>query len=259
MARFGTEGDHHDRDTRDQRRPPLRGPAGRPLGGRPLPHRSRPRTSTTSPSRGCSTPPSPAATSPAAASSSIDVSAARELPGVVAVYTAADLNHLVLDHRVDRSSTTPATGRSASSPTATSASSASRSPWSSPQSRYVAEDALELVVIDIDAEDAGGRLPPRPRARRARRARGRDVERAGAPRRRPRRHRRRPRRRARHADRDVPPAPLRVRADGDPRHASPAGTRSCEQLTVYASTQGPHGVRGQYRAGCSGSTTARCT
>ena len=30
----------------------------------------------------------------------IDVSAARELPGVVAVYTAADLNHRVLDHRV---------------------------------------------------------------------------------------------------------------------------------------------------------------
>jgi carbon-monoxide dehydrogenase large subunit len=46
----------------------------------------------------------------------IDVSAARELPGVVGVYTAWS-----------RSSTTADTDRSASSPTATSASSASRS------------------------------------------------------------------------------------------------------------------------------------
>ncbi len=51
--------------------------------------------------------------------------------------------------------------------------------------------------------------------------------------------RRRPRR-----HRDVPPAPLPQRADGDARHRRRSGTRRPRASTVWLSTQGPHGVRG---------------
>ena len=86
------------------------------------------------------------------------------------------------------------------------------------ESRYVAEDAAELVEVDIEPvapvldmfaaiEDADQPRPPRARDQPLRGGRGRSAGAAGPP-----------RRRAAHLHRDLPPAPLPLRADGDPRH-----------------------------------------
>ena len=169
----------------------------------------------------------------------LDVSAARELPGVVAVFTGADLNGDVGEAWVDFEGGDG--GRPfRASPTATSASPASRSPWSSPS--------------------------PLPRRGRLRPRRGRH---------RAARRRRRPRRRARDggdpsstpsatdnvagaippaddpsSTRSSPraahvvtetfrPAPLPVRADGVPGRRVDLGPVPQRELVVHTSTQGP--------------------
>jgi carbon-monoxide dehydrogenase large subunit len=85
---------------------------------------------------------------------SVDVSAAREMPGVVAVYTAGDLDDMMLDFR---SSDEVNMGehhrpfrlfadhdvRAVGEPIAMVVA----------QSRYLAEDALDAIIIDIEPED----------------------------------------------------------------------------------------------------------
>ncbi len=81
---------------------------------------------------------------------SVDIEAARALPGVVAVYTASDLNHLVLDQWTDQELLHPpirpyrllADGdvRFVGEPIAVVVA----------ESRYIAEDAVDEIVIDIE-------------------------------------------------------------------------------------------------------------
>jgi len=81
----------------------------------------------------------------------VDTTAAAEMPGVVAVYTAADLNHLVLDHLVDgegplvanRPFRVLAKGdvRCVGEPIVMVVA----------DSRYRAEDAVDMIEIDIEA------------------------------------------------------------------------------------------------------------
>ena len=198
---------------------PLRRPARPAPRGRPAAHRPRHATSTTSSCPGCCTSPSCAATSPAARSPRSTSTAARELPGVVAVFTGADLNgdvrrgvgRLRGRRRRPRRSACLADGdvRFVGEPIALVVA----------ESRYIAEDACELIEVDIEPLDADRRPRRRAGRRRPRRCTpDRDDNVAGAipaaadPELdaifdvgRPRRHR------------DVRPAPLPVRADGDPR------------------------------------------
>ena len=95
-------------------------------------------------------PPSCAARWPGAGSSSLDVSEARRAPGVVAVLTAAEINSRTRRPRAARSTRLPG----ACWPTATCGTWASRSPSWWPSPRYLAEDAAELVNVDIDPQDA---------------------------------------------------------------------------------------------------------
>ena len=118
-------------------------------------------------------------------------------------------------------------------PRARCASSATRSPWSSPTSRYIAEDAVELVDVDYDPLPAGRRL-------RSRRVSERLVH-DGVP--------GQPRRRARRAaaggrsttwsppaahvvEETDPPAGVRRGADGDagPRRRVERGQRRADDL-----------------------------
>jgi carbon-monoxide dehydrogenase large subunit len=82
---------------------------------------------------------------------SIDTSAAAEMPGVVAVYTAADLNHLVQDHLVDGEGSLHANRpfrvladtdvRCVGEPIAMVVA----------ESRYAAEDAVDVIQIEIES------------------------------------------------------------------------------------------------------------
>ena len=100
-----------------------------------------------------------AATVPAGLIRNIDVGAARALPGVHAVLTGADLNPVagpLVDH-----DQWPADVRSADaccSPSTTSVSWATRSRWWWPSSRYIAEDACELIEVDIEPTPAAATL-----------------------------------------------------------------------------------------------------
>lgn len=174
----------------------------------------------------------------------VDVTAALDLDGVVAVYVAADLNPLVHDHRVedeppgrDRPFRLFADGdvRYVGEPIAMVVA----------QSRYIAEDALELIDVEIEAHTPVV-----------------DVERAtddGAP--------------PVHPDietnvyNEIPyvdnpeleeilvSAPIVLTETfRQHRHATvPLETRGLvaswdrrrEDLTIWISTQGPHGIRGQ--------------
>ncbi len=82
---------------------------------------------------------------------SIDTSAARAMPGVHAVITAADIETVPIHPAAARQ---PAGVRAAtcsrSSPRTRSAMSASRSRWWSPRPRRCAEDALEAIAVDIE-------------------------------------------------------------------------------------------------------------
>jgi carbon-monoxide dehydrogenase large subunit len=175
---------------------------------------------------------------------SIDTSAAAHVPGVRAVYAAADLNHLVLNHKVDdeppgleRPFRLLAHGdvRYVGEPVAMVVA----------DSRYHAEDALEAIVVDIDIEEPV--LDP---------LRALDAD---AP--------------LVHPDttsniyNDIPHAPNPALDDllassavvltetfHQHRYLTvPMETRGIlaswdarrEELTVWISTQGPHGVRGQ--------------
>jgi carbon-monoxide dehydrogenase large subunit len=176
---------------------------------------------------------------------SIDASAARELPGVVAVYTAADLNPRVLDHRVEQelehagprpfSLLADGVVRFVGEPVAMVVA----------QSRYVAEDALELVVIDIDAEDAvvdyhRALEADAPVVHPGATSNVQELP-AGDP---------------SVVDADLAAAPVTLTETyRQHRYACvPMETRGTvaswdpfvQQLTVYASTQGPFGIRGQY-------------
>ncbi len=110
----------------------------------------------------------------------IDTSAALALPGVRAVFTAADLNPGVHEqwHTLDRAARAPRR-RARRWPRTRSASSATRSRSSSPTSRYLAEDAAELVEVDYEPLPAGRRLR-RGRGRRRARPRGPRLERRSA-------------------------------------------------------------------------------
>ena len=144
------------------------------------------------------------------------------------------------------------------SPTVTSVSSASRSPWSSPSpatsprtpsTRSRSTSTRGPAVFDVERAldaDGTGRAPGRrfesPGQHSCRRAaRARRPDRLGAGR----------------DDRDVPPAPLRDGADGAPGHpgelgrrpgSSPSGSRRRGRTACAASSRGR-----------SASTTARCT
>jgi carbon-monoxide dehydrogenase large subunit len=175
----------------------------------------------------------------------IDVSAARELPGVVGVYTAADLNHRVLDHRVeqelDHGGHRPfrllADGdvRFVGEPVVMVVA----------RSRYVAEDALELVVIDIEGEDPvvdyrRALDPDAPIVHAGATSNAEELP-AGDP---------------AAIDADLAAAPVTLTETfRQHRYACvPMETHGTvaswdpfvRQLTVYTSTQGPFGVRGQY-------------
>jgi carbon-monoxide dehydrogenase large subunit len=83
---------------------------------------------------------------------SVDTSAATEGPGVVAVYTAADLNHLVLDHLVDGEG-----GLVANRPFRVLAETDVRCVGEPvamvvAESRYLAEDAVEGVIVEIESQ-----------------------------------------------------------------------------------------------------------
>ncbi|HWS47734.1 MAG TPA: xanthine dehydrogenase family protein molybdopterin-binding subunit [Acidimicrobiia bacterium] len=175
---------------------------------------------------------------------SIDTKAAAEVPGVVAVYVASDLGHLVQDHRVDdeppqreRPFRLLADGdvRYVGEPVAMIVAG----------SRYHAEDAVDAIEMEIDAEDP--LLEPT-------RARDADVPRVHPE-------------EASNVYVDVPYAPnpaldevlasapvVLTETFRQHRYATvPMETRGIlaswdrvrEELTVWISTQGPHGVRGQ--------------
>ena len=175
---------------------------------------------------------------------SIDTKAAAEVPGVVAVYVASDLGHLVQDHRVDdeppqreRPFRLLADGdvRYVGEPVVMIVAG----------SRYHAEDAVDAIEMEIDAEDP--LLEPT-------RARDADVPRVHPE-------------EASNVYVDVPYAPnpaldevlasapvVLTETFRQHRYATvPMETRGIlarwdrvrEELTVWISTQGPHGVRGQ--------------
>ena len=166
--------------------------------------------------------------------------------GVVAVFTGADLNSAVRESWVDFEG--PA-GGTPDVPSARRGRRPLRRRADRPRRRRVAlrRRGRRRARRGRDrhaAEPSSVSTPPWPTAHRSSTAsssRQRGRQHAGRRRPRARRdlRRRRPRR-----HRDVRPAPLPLRADGDPRHRRPAGTRRRESLTVWISTQGPHGVRG---------------
>ena len=235
-----------ERPRRDAGRQPLRRPARPAPRGRPPGHRPRHATSTTSSCPGCCTSRSCAATSPAARSPSLDVDGG---PRAARRRRRVHRRRPQRRRRARRGSTSraaPAAGRSAclaegdvrfvGEPVALVVA----------ESRYIAEDACDLVELDIEPIDAdrrprrraGRRRPPgAPRARRAT-SHGAipaaadpelDAIFAGG---RARRHR------------DVRPAPLPVRADGVPRRRVASGTASATSSSCTPRPRAPHGVRG---------------
>ena len=82
---------------------------------------------------------------------SIDASAARAMPGVHAVMTAADIGESAGRSRCgSRTCRSSRTIFSRSSPRTRCAMSASRWRWWSPRRRRMAEDALEAIAVDIE-------------------------------------------------------------------------------------------------------------
>ena len=169
-----------------------------------------------------------------AAITRIDTSAAKEMPGVVAVYTWEDFNgitgpgyHAMLGEELVVPPPLAITDvRYVGDPVAVVVA----------ESRYLAEDACEAIEVDYEPAAAGCRLHDRRRRHREHRARrlGPGVERDGGgalhaalprPRRglRRRRARRGVRRRA---------EPLRRHADGDPRHRGVVRTRGRDELEI---------------------------
>ena len=134
--------------------------------------------------------------------------------------------------------------RARRSPTATCASSATRSRSSSPRAATLAEDAAELVEVDIeplpavvDYTDGRARRRARPREPRLeRRSASSTASRASGARRRLRVGR--PRRHARRSS-----SRRTRRADGRRAASSSTATRASGDLTIYAATQTPHEVR----------------
>ena len=173
----------------------------------------------------------------------IDTSAALALPGVHAVFTAADLNpdvkeawHAVAGKDIPDTPRPPlAEGevKFVGDPVALVVA----------ESRYIAEDAVELVDVDYEPLPAvadfitGRRSSDVRRARRLpRQRRGRHGRRAAG--------RGRPSRAAAHVvDATRLPADLRAGADGDARAWSSSGTAATGELTIWASTQTPHELR----------------
>ena len=191
---------------------------------------------------------------------SVDTSEAATMPGVVAVFAAGDLDALVPrpPQRTTRSCSA-AIVRSGCSPTATSAASASRSPWSSPTPatapRTPSTRSWSRSTPPIRSSTSRARSTPTRRSctrapdrisgtrfrRRCRRPSSTRVIAVGAGR----------------ADRDVPPASLRDGADGDARHPRELGAvrRAAHRVDLHARTARRALVP---RAGARRSTTARC-
>ena len=178
-------------------------------------------------------------------SAAIDTSAALAAPG-----RARRVHRRRPQPRTSRSSGTRRSARRARrrrgrrSPRARCASSATRSRWSSPRRRYVAEDAAELVDVDYEPLPAGRRLHDAPSDADAlvHEGHGSNVvgELDGLPgvgaRRRVRG--RRPRGRARRS------TSRRTRRCRWRAAASSSTTRRATgELTIYAATQAPHEVR----------------
>ena len=204
----------------------------------------------------CCTWPSPAATWRTVRIVSIDTSAAEALPGVVAVFLAADINPRVLAY-------TPDDEMGAERPFRALADGDVRcvgEPYAMvvAESRYVAEDAVELIEVDFDPlpavvdmeQGAGRRRAGRaPRARhqplrhvrlsRGSRARGGVRQRAGG------------------AHRDVQAALVLHRAHGDPRADRELGALRAAAQRV-GGHPGPARAAQRARPRASASTTARC-
>ena len=103
----------------------------------------------------------------------VDTSDAAAMPGVVAVYTADDLD--LPDHHGFMM--LPPTMNRPPLATTRCASSATSSPWSSPRRRRQAVDAAEAVIVDYDPLPADRRHGGRARRRRAGLSRGARLER----------------------------------------------------------------------------------
>ena len=171
----------------------------------------------------------------------IDAAAALALPGVHAVFTAGDLN--------PRRQGGVARRRGQGHPGHT------RPPLAEgevkfvgdpvalvvAESRYIAEDAVELVDVDYEPLPAVADFTKAAERRRSSSTRPTPTtsQAEWAAR---RRTRRRSRRRARRAEANIYQQIVRAGADGDPRHGRRVGGAT-EELTVWASTQTPHELR----------------
>ena len=179
---------------------------------------------------------------------SVDVSAARELPGVVAVYTGEDMAalhrpvHAGRRHRHEPDARAAGARRSTRSPPTRSATSATRSPWWSPRTatspRTRSSSSSRTSTGSTRSSPTTTRSIPRSRrcsTSSATTSRFRsemtfgDVDAAFA-----------------EADRVVTrpsavhrhqPVPM------ESRGSSPSATRPTEQLTIHSSTQSPHMIR----------------
>jgi carbon-monoxide dehydrogenase large subunit len=175
----------------------------------------------------------------------VDTTAARALPGVVAVFTGADLNPRVLDYRVEQE-----VGHPAHRPFRLLADDDVRFVGEPvvlvvAESRYVAEDALELVEIDVEPEpavvDYERALDPGTPVVHPGSASNAEELPAGDP---------------SVLDDVLASAPVTLTETfRQHRYACvPMETRGTlaswdpfrQELTVWASTQGPFGIRGQY-------------